>query len=513
MKSGWLARFHWLLLVAALLSVSLGLFAYKSSRLGYPIVPDTEAEIWTVEARVDVVPDGGRGALVSLQLPHNAPGFAVMNEQFVSRRFGLSVETEGHERKVTWAQRRPQARQALYYRATVYREQSERGDSRSPRFPSPPQLDEPFATAMDALLTDVREQSADIASFASEVLRRINTPAPDENLQLFLADVDGRLGRARLAAKILAGARIPTRIVHGLTLGANQTQAEPQAWLEVHNGNRWIVFDPVNASRGLPDNVLIWWRGDRPPVTTEGILQSSWQFSVVRNFTDPLQLAEHRSEVYGSRASDFSLLALPLQTQQVYSVLIMIPIGALLIALLRNVVGIKTFGTFMPVLIAMAFRETQLLAGVILFVLITSVGLLFRFYLERLRLLLVPRLTAVLIAVLALLMITSMVSHQMGIEVGLSVSLFPMVILAMVIERMSIVWEERGPSEAVQQAAGSLLVAALAYLLMGVTLLQHLFFIFPELIFAVLALTIVLGRYTGFRLTELSRFRELTGRS
>ena len=55
-----------------------------------------------------------------------------------------------------------------------------------------------------------------------------------------------------------------------------------------------------------------------------------------------------------------------------------------------------------PVLIALAFRETALVAGIVLFVVVVGFGLLVRFYLERLRLLLVPRLTAILILVVLL---------------------------------------------------------------------------------------------------------------
>ena len=63
----------------------------------------------------------------------------------------------------------------------------------------------------------------------------------------------------------------------------------------------------------------------------------------------------------------------------------------------------------MPVLIALAFRETKLLWGVILFSILVTLGLSIRFLLERLRLLLVPRLTAVLIVVVLLMMIISLV--------------------------------------------------------------------------------------------------------
>jgi hypothetical protein len=40
-------------------------------------------------------------------------------------------------------------------------------------------------------------------------------------------------------------------------------------------------------------------------------------------------------------------------------------------------------------------------------------------------------------------------------------------------------------------------------------LLEHLIFVFPELLLVLLAVTLVLGRYSGYRLTELFRFRAL----
>jgi hypothetical protein len=177
--------------------------------------------------------------------------------------------------------------------------------------------------------------------------------------------------------------------------------------------------------------------------------------------------------------------------------------------ILRNIIGISTFGTFMPVLIALAFRETQLLWGIVFFSSLVALGLCIRFYMDRLKLLLVPRLAAVLIVVVMLMALMSIFTNRLGIERGLSVALFPMVILTMTIERMSIVWEERGPYEAIKQGLGSLLAAALAYLVMHNREVQHLFFVFPELLLVLLAATLLLGRYSGYRLLELLRFKVL----
>ena len=144
-----------------------------------------------------------------------------------------------------------------------------------------------------------------------------------------------------------------------------------------------------------------------------------------------------------------------------------------------------------------------------LFTLVVGIGLLVRFYLERLHLLLVPRLTAILILVVLLMAAISVLANRLDLEVGLSVALFPMVIMAMTIERMSVAWDERGAGSALREGAGTLIVAALAYLVMSWPWLEQFVFVFPESLLLLFAGCLVLGRYSGYRLTELYRFRAL----
>ena len=94
--------------------------------------------------------------------------------------------------------------------------------------------------------------------------------------------------------------------------------------------------------------------------------------------------------------------------------LLLLPLGALVVALFRNVVGVSTFGTFMPVLIALALREVSLVAGLLLVAAVLLLGIVGRLVLERMHLLLVPRLGVLLCAVV--LAVTSFA--LLGREVG-----------------------------------------------------------------------------------------------
>jgi len=126
-------------------------------------------------------------------------------------------------------------------------------------------------------------------------------------------------------------------------------------------------------------------------------------------------------------------------------------------------------------------------------------------------LLLIPRLASVLVIVVILMLLISLITNQLGIERLLSISLFPMVILAMTIERMSITWEENGAREAILHGIGSLFVACIGYVVMVNENLMYLIFVFPELLLVVLGLCLWMGGYTGYRLTELVRFKGMLG--
>jgi flagellar biosynthesis protein FliQ len=82
-----------------------------------------------------------------------------------------------------------------------------------------------------------------------------------------------------------------------------------------------------------------------------------------------------------------------------------------------------------------------------------------------------------------------------------------MIILAWTIERMSLIWEEEGKRSAIVQVCGSLVVALIAYWFMSIGQVQYWAFYFPELLLVLLAAILLIGRYTGYRLSELFRFR------
>ncbi len=504
------SRLYLLAFLIAALGASA--FLYKWKVLHFPVEPVAETEIWEIQARVEFQPRRGPNK-VTLQLPEDPPGYAILDEKFVARNYGRTIEDARDGRRVQWAIRRATGTQALYYRATVYRDAHQPAETaiRAPAAPERPTWEEPFATARTALLDDVRQKSVDSATFAGELVRRLNDKSPGSEVELLLEGRSTEAARGELMLALLADRQIPARLVWVLELVESASNAHLTPLLQVYDSEarRWITIDTRDGGIGWPDESLQWSVGPRPVLAVDNNPRAIVEFSVQQGLADALETAKQRLASKDRNLIAYSLLDLPLQTQEVYKILLLVPIGAFIMLILRNLIGIKTFGTFMPVLIAIAFGWTGIVAGFILFVIVISLGLLVRFYMERLKLLLVPRLTAVLIVVVMLMALISVVSNKLGFEVGLNVALFPMIIMTMTIERVSVAWEERGPGYAITQALGSLVIAALAYLVMKEAHLQHLIFVFPELLLVLLGLTLILGRYSGYRLSELLRFRAL----
>ncbi|MBK8974237.1 MAG: inactive transglutaminase family protein [Hahellaceae bacterium] len=495
----------WVIVLAA---IGLGVTAYKSYYLGLPLTPKEEAEVWTVQARVSFKGTGGP-AKVNLYLPEKTPGFLKLDEDFISSQFGLTTEKVGENLQANWAIRRARSLQVLYYRVNVAKSPIEVDWGGKPKFPEPPTFSEIEAPAIQAILDDVRNSSADVESYTRELLNQLNAEVPNENVKVIRRNAETAEQWVSQIIEILKGVKIPARDIWGIELSDARNDLRLQPLLQVHNGQKWITFHPKTGNKGMPSNFLVWKIGKNPLFEVEGGNKAQLDISVTKSYKDLINVASTGVDKMDSVFSSFSLMALPVEDQNVYRLLLMVPLGAVLMVVLRTFVGIKTFGTFMPVLIAIAFRETQLFWGIVMFTMIVSVGLLIRFYLERLMLLLVPRLASILIIVVILMLITSSFTNMLGAERLLSIALFPMVILAMTIERMSITWEENGAREAMKQGIGSLLVACVGYLVMTNEELMYLMFVFPELLLVMLSFCLMMGRYTGYRLVELTRFKDM----
>ena len=497
---------HLKILITILVVLGISVTAYQIFVLGIPVTEDATDDLWNIDAKVEFVANPKDPVKIQMFVPPLSRDFVSLNESFISNNYGVSVNRIDGNRKVTWSARRAKGNQTLYYRLVLTKRYSgEKVKVKGPTFRDSIAVEGPEKIAAEALLAPIRQHSADVETFISEAIKRTNN-LNDDNVKLLLAGDPSTPHKAKIVELLLSIAHVPVEKVHTIRLVADQPQA-PELWLRSFNGNDWLYFNPETGEQGLPADRLLWWTGDENLITVDGGKKAMVTFSLNNSEMNAIRLAKLTDENTDADFLSYSLYGLPLQTQQTFMIMVMIPIGVLVILILRNLIGLQTLGTFTPVLIALAFRETQLGFGIVLFTVITALGLSLRSYLEHLKLQMLPRLSVVLTFVVVLIAAISLFSHKLGLERGLSVALFPMVILTMTIERLSITWEERGASHALKVAIGTLFAASLAHIIMSVPELTYFVFTFPAVLLILVGFMLAMGRYRGYRLTELMRFK------
>lgn len=190
--------------------------------------------------------------------------------------------------------------------------------------------------------------------------------------------------------------------------------------------------------------------------------------------------------------------------------LLMLPIVATIIAFARQIIGIKGFGIYTPLIISFAFLATGLKYGLVFFFAIIIAGTLTRYLARQFRLLYLPRmavvLTAVAIAILILLGIGAY-SSKFGL---INASIFAILIMITLVEKFVSAQIERGVKKAIILTAETLVLSIICYWIAGWFWLQNIVILYPLWIVAgTIIINVFLGKWTGLRLSEYLRFREV----
>ncbi len=491
---------------AILFIVGVMLMAYQHIAYDLPFTPGQDRVLWNVEAKIEFQPDEEQPALLRFALPAVQPGMTQVKQTTASLGYGVSYINRNGNNYVEWTKRNVSGDQVLYYRADILVDPD--AALSSMRVPAIPETvePEPYGTAIAELAEAASARSADPFSLATQAIAELKKQSESTSLLLSRYSLSGALVR------ILQASNVHCREIGVLTLDNGRRNRPLESRVAVFSEGKYQIFNPTDGTSGMNQNELIWTNNGNPIMTLEGGKSARVSFSMLRHRISAIQAGKLKAAVdqaSGSELISLSVDSLPVEEQAMFKNILLLTIGVLIVVFLRIIVGIKTSGTFMPVLIAMSFLQTNLVLGLVGFIAIVGVGLIVRSWLSHLNLLLVARISAVIVLVIAIIGCVSVLSYKFGLTEGLKVTFFPMIILSWTIERMSIIWEEDGYHEVIKQGGGSLFVAVCAFLAMDSTFVQHLTFNFIGLQFFILALVLLMGNYTGFRLTELKRFKPL----
>jgi len=520
-------RFVFVLLVITLLLAPAAIMLYKLLVLDYPISGLVPVQSYRVEVSMDV---NGHGEDIALStfLPKSDLRQIISDEENASGVFELSLMSEGSNRNAHWQAENVRGRHSVSYAYSVQGQAVEYGiaDALSVDTNIPPSLQrylqaEPGIQVDDPLIDATIKQlfpggENRIIAILTVIHRFLqdkfdNKPFSgftDALTALKLKEASCN-GKGRLFVALARKMGLPARLVGGLIMKPGVKRTSHQ-WVQVYVHGHWVPFDTINDHFAyLPAHYLTLYYDDQVLFKHTSNINFQYSFKTTKKLKPRSDIQKTLSQSVFNIFNMYALFERIGISQNLLKILLMLPVGALVVVLCRNVIGIHTFGTFLPALIAAASRETGLLWGMLGFIFIIAISALIRKVLDWLQLLHSPKMAIMLTMVVITMLIMTVISVQLKLFELAHISLFPIAILAITAERFSIIEEEQGMGKAFGIAATSLLVISAAYVVMDSLFLQSMILAFPELLLVIVAFNLWLGKWVGIRLTEFVRFRRL----
>jgi hypothetical protein len=188
--------------------------------------------------------------------------------------------------------------------------------------------------------------------------------------------------------------------------------------------------------------------------------------------------------------------------------LLLLPLIATLASFLHYVVGLSGYGIFMPTMIAVAFLATGFFGGLLLFALILIISLLSNMIFKKLKIHFWParaiNLMFISVAVFGLMLLTSYIQI---IDIS-KISIFPILFMILLAEEFVRTQLVKSKSEAKNLMVGTIILAMSGAIVMNFNSVQGLVLKYPGLVILIVIVSnLLIGSYSGIRLTEIKRFK------
>ncbi|MBE6462682.1 MAG: hypothetical protein E7005_02855 [Alphaproteobacteria bacterium] len=478
---------------------------YKIKYWGFSLSPKEVTDIWTIDAKVSFKAIGGDVEAV-LGIPTNNDSFEILSEEIVANGYEINQDKENNV--IVFKGANKNGKQNLYYRLNIYDDyKKEAKGALAPKKVARPILDDEEKIQMKKIWELTELQKGDRVQ---KVIKTINQEMANPTMSLVLPLNYTPKEFAEKIVHILSYKRIPARLVRAIKLEEGKKTDKPDIMLEAYFDNKWTLYDLNTASVGLPENWVVFQRGGVALLDVHGGENSKVMFSVLKSVATPLKMAEFRAKDSALLVPyKYSVYSLPILEQNTLKWLMIFPLAILMVVIMRNVIGVSTMGTFTPMLVAMSLVKTGFVPGLVCFSIMIFLGLLMRTLVARLNLLLVPRISFVVIFVIMLIQILTVIGYRLDYEIISSAIFFPIIITAWIIERASITWEEEGAKNTLKEIFNTMITAMMTYVVISSEYVRHVMFAFNEFNLVIMFIVMLLGTYTGYRLTELMRFAPL----
>lgn len=450
----------------------------------------------------------------------------IENRVEVSENMNFSINKEGDNRRGIWRSEKNVKNSSVQYRFLFKGKAKKYEIAENLSLPTTINYDkigylqeekyiEVTNDKIDSLAKTLTEGSTSLKSLIQDLYKYVyeipSAPISDltSALQAFEQNKASCNGKSRLFVALCRNRGIPARLIGGLIL-ENTKKRTSHLWSEVYIHGKWIPFDVLNNHFAfLPANYLEIYSGDKFLITHSKDILFDYAYEISKVNHIPFIDSISNDNLMKHPVSFIGLLKSNLISKHILDFMLLLPLGGLLIALLKNVVGLKTYGIFLPILISFTFTTTGIFTGIFLFFLITVLVVLISFPLHKWRLLHTPKMVVVLSSSVIMILLLISIGLYYEIKWLQSLSFFPIIVTSITAERFTRAIEEDGYESALRKMGQTLIAILLCYLVFSSDTIKITLLVLPELFLIIIVMSLMLGKWIGLRLFEYQRFNSL----
>lgn len=186
--------------------------------------------------------------------------------------------------------------------------------------------------------------------------------------------------------------------------------------------------------------------------------------------------------------------------------ILLLPFLATLVAFVRHVIGLPSLDLLVPIALSITIVSTGLIAGTILLIAILLASSIGRFILKRVRIMQLPKKALSILIVAIFVFAALVVSAANGLLSVTQLSIFPILLLILLGEKIISLQLTRSFTETLTITAVTIAIGILGFFILSTEVFRQAILLYPEIILALIPANFAVGRYFGLRLTEFYRF-------
>jgi len=189
--------------------------------------------------------------------------------------------------------------------------------------------------------------------------------------------------------------------------------------------------------------------------------------------------------------------------------ILLLPLLATIVAFARHVIGLPNLGMLVAISFSITILTIGITAGMIILAAIILASTFARIILKKIRIMQLPKMALSVFMVSLFVFVALVGSRSLGIISVSDLSIFPVLLLILLGERIVALQLERSVRETIIITMITLLLGILGFFLLSFVPLRHTVLLYPEIITLLIPINILIGRYFGLRLTEYFRFKKI----